>query len=294
MSKLNISYFMPAFNCAGTVRESVLSILEANFEPGDELVVVDDGSHDETMKVLSEFERVSGVRVLRHPTNRGGAAARNTAVRSAVHPLLFCLDSDNVLVPGSVRPLAEFLVAYGADVAAFQELWYFKTRPGEVTHKWTFPPGEVTLADCLSKTQVPGASGNYLFTRASWERAGGYPEAESALDTWGFGFRQLATGSRMVVLEGTHYHHRYGHESYWVRESRKTNLSLVATEIVRPYVHLLLDEDAAYVLSRRGRKRWQHEIDSRPIRLRAPGAEPRPPPSPLRGWVRRIASLVGR
>ena len=53
-------------------------------------------------------------------------------MRAARNELLSCLDSDDLLVPGSVAGLAEDLLAKGANVSAFGELWHFKDEPPRV------------------------------------------------------------------------------------------------------------------------------------------------------------------
>ena len=52
--KNNISFIMPAYNCADTIEESVDSIFNGNFTDGDELIIVNDGSTDNTEKVLDK------------------------------------------------------------------------------------------------------------------------------------------------------------------------------------------------------------------------------------------------
>jgi glycosyltransferase involved in cell wall biosynthesis len=202
-----------------------------------------------------------------HQINKGGSAARNTAIENTSNPLLFCLDSDNILVPESVPKLKEFLLASGTDVAAFREMHYFKNRKDNIIQKWIFE-AEITLADHLSGPVVPGASGNYMFTRESWLRAGGYPEASRALDAWGFGFRQLATGSKMMTLADASYFHRYGYDSYWVREKKKGNVSLTALQILIPFVHMIQKKDVDYIFSPKGRNRWFSNLLKRPLRVR--------------------------
>ena len=183
--------------------------------PGDEIVVCDDGSTDGSAALLESLEAdLPALQVVRHQRNRGGGAARNTAVKTARHPLLFCLDSDNLPEPGTVAPLKAFLLEGGWDVAAFQELRSFRESPAEVTHSWVYEDRAYGFSDYLDRHEVPGASGNSLFTRRSWEQAGGYPEDAGALDAWGFGLRQAATGARLGILPGLGYRHRFRHESY--------------------------------------------------------------------------------
>lgn len=297
-----VTFFVPAYNCAATLSHTVTSIFDGNHRDGDEVVIVNDGSTDGTAGVVRHLqEKYASIRAHAHRHNRGGGAARNTAVEQARNDILFCLDSDNILAPRSVPELVKFMAQTGADVASFGELHYFVADPGEVTHKWIFRPGQVTFADYLAGAIVPGASGNYLFTRESWLRARGYPESAGALDAWGFGLRQLGTGQKMMVMPHTHYHHRYGHESYWVRESRKGRTSLTALQLLIPFLDELAAQDVDYIMSPRGRLVWFDDLDLRPLRVksgvRGKGGiveDSRGAPAPAVGLARRLASAVAR
>ena len=265
---LNISFIMPAYNCEKTVGESVKSIMEGNLTAGDELIIVNDCSTDNTGNLLYDFKKkYPSIKIIQHNINKGGAAARNTAVENTQNQIIFCLDSDNILVSGSIQKLKIFMEKSGADVASFQELHYFKDNKGNITHKWIFNLGVTTLADYLSGPVVPGASGNYMFTKESWFRAGGYPEFARALDAWGFGFQQVATGSKMIVLPKSFYYHRYGHESYWVRESKNGQISLISTQILIPFFDLIKDKDVKYILNHR--EKWFFDLEKRPIHLKS-------------------------
>jgi len=265
----SISFIIPAYNCASTVSETVTSIMAGNLMEGDEIVIVDDGSSDDTPAVLRELaSRFPSIRVIFHPRNRGGGAARNTAAEEARNELLFCLDSDNVLAPDSVPKLKKFLLQEGADVASFQALHYFRDTVETITHRWLFNAGDITLADCLAGGISPVSSGNYLFMRDSWLRSGGYPEFAGALDAWGFGFRQLATGSRMIVMPDSFYFHRYGHESYWCRELRERNPSHVALQVVLPFMDRLEEKDMDFIMGKKGRNIWFSNLKNRPLKLR--------------------------
>src|SRR5437016_1272399 len=105
-----ISFIMPAYNCAGSIEAAISSIVDGNHVAGDEIVVVNDGSTDSTASVGQKIAAaLPYVQVIAHGSNRGGGAARNTAIDRARHPLIFCLDADNVLEPGSVRKLVRFM-----------------------------------------------------------------------------------------------------------------------------------------------------------------------------------------
>ena len=264
-----ISFVIPAYNCKATIEEAVDSIANGNIEEGDEVIIVNDASSDGTEAILHRIQqRYHFVKLIKHVRNKGGASARNTAIEHATNAILFCLDADNVLSKKSIPQLKLFFLEQKADVAAFQELWFFSNHKDAVTHKWIFREGITTLSDYLSGHVVPGASGNYMFTRESWVRAGGYPEFAGALDAWGLGFRQVATGQKMMVMPGGGYYHRYGHESYWLRESKKGRTSLTALQIMIPFLDLIVDHDVTHMMSVPGRHTWFEKLDERPIRIK--------------------------
>ena len=86
-----VSVIIPTHNRAGFLPQAIESVLSqsyANFE----LIVVDDGSIDETQALLAFYGKAL---VTLRQENRGPAAARNTGIRAARYPLLAFLDSDD-------------------------------------------------------------------------------------------------------------------------------------------------------------------------------------------------------
>ena len=267
-----ISFIIPTCNSAATVAQTVASIWEGNYGQGDEIILVDDSSTDGTLQVVDAIQATDrSIRVLKHRENRGtAAAARNTGIEAAANDLIFCLDSDNVLASGSVTALHDRLRRTGAEAAAFGEIHFFQATPDQITHKWLFSP-EVRLADALAGIFWPGPSGNYLFTRGSWLRAGRYHEPyleNRTLDSWTFAIRQLGTGTRFVTLPGTWYYHRYGHESHYVRNQGRGSQSLAALVGLVPLLDLLEEEDIEYVFSKEGRYVWYDHLADHPVRVK--------------------------
>ena len=259
---MNISFFMPAYNYAQYIGQAIGSIMDRNFEDGDELVVCNDGSTDNTVEELARLQqRWSHIQVITHEQNRGGGAARNTAVRHCNNPLLFCLDADNILAPNSILGLKQYLLDNEADVASWRYMHYFGSCPETI--RWE--PDVVTLEHYLNGTFTPGHSGNYMFTKASWEKVGGYPE-DTWLDTWGFGFRQAAMGSKEVIMPDGFYYHRRGHHSYYMRGLQESSTSQAALPVLRDFFHLLNEQDVEYILSSND---WFNRLGMRPLRLKA-------------------------
>jgi glycosyltransferase involved in cell wall biosynthesis len=88
---------MPVYNAAPHLQASIKCVLQQSV--GDlELIVVDDGSTDGGIEIVHSF-RDPRIRVVRHNTNRGLAAARNTCLESAEGQYVAWLDADDLCHP---------------------------------------------------------------------------------------------------------------------------------------------------------------------------------------------------
>jgi len=267
----SISFIIPAYNCAKFLPDAINSIFDGNFTSGDEIIIVDDASTDKTLKIAKKLQKKHPtIRIFQHHYNKGSAAAgRNTGIDNSKNELIFCLDADNILCPNSIPKLKQFMISKKADAAAFGELHFFKKKITNVTHKWIYKQS-ITLDDCLNNTdKVPCASGNYLFTRDSWLKAGRYNESSAiiAYDSWAFGFCQLATDSKMVTMPKSFYYHRCGYESTYVKEVEKINPSLTILQIILPFINLFDKRDIDYIMSPKARSKWFVDLKNHPIRL---------------------------
>src|ERR1041385_2868839 len=123
----NISFIIPVFNAEKTLGESVHSVYDGNFREGDETILIDDASTDRSLEIAESLQKkFPGIKILRHFINKGSAAAgRNTGIDQSKNELLFTLDADNLLLPGSVRKLSEYLSATKSDCVAFGEIHVF-------------------------------------------------------------------------------------------------------------------------------------------------------------------------
>lgn len=105
---------IPCYNQAGYLREAVQSVL-AQEGVATEVVVVDDGSTDDTAQVAGEFgEKVNYI----YQENAGVSVARNTGWRAASGNLICFLDADDYLLPDMLRQHAR-QAALRPDAAVF-------------------------------------------------------------------------------------------------------------------------------------------------------------------------------
>lgn len=112
MSRPAISIIIPVYNRAKLVGEAIESIL-AQTSPHWELIVVDDGSTDNTWSVLENYSKLdSRIKVLkRHGEPKGANRCRNQGAEKAKGAYLFFLDSDDLLGSGFVDTRENLIAA---------------------------------------------------------------------------------------------------------------------------------------------------------------------------------------
>ncbi len=108
-----VSVIIPCFEAAETIERALASVAAQSLRPA-EVIVVDDGSRDATLRVLDDLVAAYGenwLRVFRLPVNRGPAAARNFAWSRATQPLLAFLDADDTWHPEKLALQVPFMLA---------------------------------------------------------------------------------------------------------------------------------------------------------------------------------------
>jgi succinoglycan biosynthesis protein ExoO len=124
-----VSVIIPALNAAAFVGGAIRSVLAQTLNDL-EVIVVDDGSTDETGVIVQGFMGVDArVRLIRHETSRGVSAARNTALRAATGDWIALLDADDEFAPSRLERLVDEAQARNLDgLADNLQLVDFATR----------------------------------------------------------------------------------------------------------------------------------------------------------------------
>jgi glycosyltransferase involved in cell wall biosynthesis len=152
-----VTVLICTYNRAGWLGEAIDSALAQTWPV--EVVVVDDGSDDDTPAVLAKYgERI---RVFRHPANAGKPAALNTGLAQLRGEAYLVLDDDDCLVPGAIAALAGALFMDEQRVAACGDTIVFDGESGAALD-WRpatrLPPERWRHAVLVTVPAMPGAT----------------------------------------------------------------------------------------------------------------------------------------
>lgn len=150
LSPPRLSVVMPNYNHSSALRESVGAIL-AQTQPPDEIVIVDDGSTDDSLAVLADFARGDArIRIIRHETNKGVVAAVNRGIREATGDFVFLASADERMMPEACAVLMSALEQNPGSQLVVSAYTEWRPETGEVVvHDrrseqglWFMKPGE--------------------------------------------------------------------------------------------------------------------------------------------------------
>ena len=109
---MTITVVIPAYNAGKYIARTIDSVL-AQTRPADEIIVVDDGSTDDTAEQVGKYEgKVSYI----HQQNAGASVARNTGIEAATGDWIAFLDGDDEWLPDNLKYQSE-LIARNPDLA---------------------------------------------------------------------------------------------------------------------------------------------------------------------------------
>lgn len=185
---VTVTAVIPTFDRAAMLAEAVSSALGQE-GPGLELVVVDDGSTDDTPAVLERFGDTR-LRVAR-TENRGVAAARNLGVSMARGRYVAFLDSDDMWLPGKLARQLDYLRETGLQACQTQEIWMRggrRVNPRRIHLKKDGDFFSAALALCLVSPS------SVMIEREYFERLGGFDVGLPACEDYDLWLRMLLRG----------------------------------------------------------------------------------------------------
>lgn len=197
---------VPAFNAASTLVSCMNSVLTQTVADL-ELVVVDDGSTDDTGQI-ADAVKDPRVRVI-HQSNRGLPGARNAGILAARGEVTSFLDSDDLLLPTYVETVRRGFVADPGVDFVYTDTWTFNDHTRRVRKKttgyyWNPPEPPPATADEFFRELVKI---NFLTVPVAVRTkviiaAGMFDETMTAGEDWEMWLRLSATGHRAAEARG--------------------------------------------------------------------------------------------
>jgi glycosyltransferase involved in cell wall biosynthesis len=195
---------IPTFNRAVLVREAIASVLAQNYAPL-EVIVVDDGSQDETPAVVRDCG--PQITYIQQP-HAGVSAARNRGVAASHGELIAFLDSDDLWQPQKVTAqVALFSQQPQVQACYTDEIWIrhgVRVNPRQIHAKyagWIFLQ---SLPRCIISPS------SIMLRRTLWERLGGFDESLPACEDYDLWLRLTAVvpvallPERLIIKRGGH------------------------------------------------------------------------------------------
>lgn len=211
-----ISIIMPVYNAENYLRRAVDSVLCQTFTDF-ELILVDDGSADNSFEICKEYENKDARVKAIHQENKWIAEARNTAIRNSSAPLLTFVDSDDCLCPDSIETLIKGIE--GVDYCVSRK--YHRTRKNDPIDGLRSDGTEVLL--CASRREIGEHmlelihypiyfNGPRVFRRSILEKLGLWFETTMSEDEI-FGLRYMLGIDSLRVVENSGYIYFYNPDS---------------------------------------------------------------------------------
>jgi glycosyltransferase involved in cell wall biosynthesis len=220
---------IPLFNSSAYLEETVASVV-AQTRSAAEIILVDDGSTDETAAVIERLARGPGMDCLRVVTQRnaGVAAARNAGIAAAHSDYILPLDADDLIAPEMLEKCAAVLDRDPAVSLVYTDRQDF----GDISAAW--PAGRFEAQRLKYFNQLSYCT---PFRKAMWADLGGFRRNVSGFDDWDFWLAATVRGYRGHHLAEPLLRHR---------RRRGSQLWRLLDDYERLYAQIILNNSTIY------------------------------------------------
>jgi glycosyltransferase involved in cell wall biosynthesis len=193
-----VSVIIPSYNSAKYVVDAVDSALEQVYRP-IEVIVVNDGSTDDTDRILEPYVKTNQIRYFYQP-NGGLASARNAGLKMAEGKYVALLDSDDLFLPKKIERQIEHLEDHPECGVCYCDLWHFFDGKPEENLKlnYEYYSGPDVFKNLLHKNFINPLS--VVMRRSILEEAGYFNEKFRRSEDWEYWIRLAYRGVRFCFL----------------------------------------------------------------------------------------------
>jgi len=259
MSDPFVSIIIPVYNAEKFIEQTIISVLSQSFT-NIELIVVDDGSTDNSVNILNNYE--SNIKIIHQP-NKGAAAARNTGYMQSHGSYIKFLDADDLIDNEMVARQVELAQHYpDAVISAKWGRFYqndissFKESPEECWQNMQAIDWLFSSWKNVTSTTVPGI---FLIPRHIVERAGLWNERLSLLDDTEYFARTILAAESVIFSRDSTLYYRSGLQ-YNLSGRKGPEAYLSAFEAYDGVIKALLAKRNHYITRKLAANIWQSFI----------------------------------
>lgn len=197
-------------NVADFIGDAFDSLL-VQTDPADEVIFYDDGSTDDTLRIVRDFEGLlPGLRIVEGGENKGISVARNRANALAASDYIAVLDADDILDSKAIESYRDYLVRNPNADLVYGDCWVFFGSPesGCVRQYPRFRTAREGIRSVLGSPLVPMKHSSMMYRRAAIEEVGGYDESFPIKVDIELFLRFLDEGLRVQKIDKTVSLHR--------------------------------------------------------------------------------------
>jgi glycosyltransferase involved in cell wall biosynthesis len=174
--KPTVSVILPTYNRAHLVGRAIQSVLDQTYQDF-EIIVVDDGSKDNTEEVINGFTDTR-IRYVKHQQNKGGSAARNTGIKFAKGKYIAFQDSDDEWLPRKLEIQRETFEVVSLEVGViYTDMLRIENNGNEkYWHSPTVKYGSIINSRTLDYQVIGIGIQSTLIKRECFDRVGVFDE----------------------------------------------------------------------------------------------------------------------
>jgi glycosyltransferase involved in cell wall biosynthesis len=209
-----VSVIVPVYNGERFLAEALDSVCAQGYSPL-EVIVVDDGSTDQTAKVVDKFKDKV---VYFFQQNSGPAAARNKGIASARGAFIAFLDADDLWAPNKVERQVDYLLQHPETGCVFTHQ-RIVIEPGTEWPHWL-------REEFLQNDHIGYIPSSLIVRRPVFGQLGNFDPSYRTAEDYDWFFRAKEAGITMAVLPETLLHKRI-HDSNLTRQVKMIHIKLV-------------------------------------------------------------------
>ena len=262
-----VTVIMPVYNAAKYLPDALDSLLAQTFQDF-EIVAVNDGSTDDSARILAEYA-AKGVRIrVVHRENGGCGAARNTGIALAKGRYIAQQDADDLSVPTRLEKQAAFLDSHPDICAAFCRTAIVDESLNPVVLSLT-PFSDRRIRKMLVRRN--GLQPNFMIRKDVMERVGGYREAFIYSQDYDFNLRVAAVGKLACVPEALYIYRTHDKQTSVAKKDEQNQFGTLARTF--GYERKLCGRDSCEDFEKAGEiPRFIEDYEFRPLFLLIAGS----------------------